>query len=230
MEDVTMETEEFVRRAKQLLGPELLNQSGAVLYSSRDTLRSGDIYFLGTNPGGDPKEMTNETIQSHLDELRNRCQNAYVHEDWCRGPGKSPMQVNVKKLIKALSLDIQSICASNLIFKRTTGLGSMSGAEFYELAQKCWAVHRLILQVVKPKAIIAFGIGDKSAYSYIYRKFTDYLCNQIECESHYRNWKCKAHRAWIERMEISVIGVPHLSYYNIKGKKDVIQWIRGKIE
>ena len=27
---------------------------GNVLYSSIDTLKKGDIYFLGTNPGGDP--------------------------------------------------------------------------------------------------------------------------------------------------------------------------------
>jgi len=222
-----MEREKFVQRAKELLGKEFLKQSGAVLYSSSETLERGEIYLLGTNPGG--REL--ETIGSHLDRLMCYIKNQYVDEDWNGGPGKSRMQEYVKNLMNGLNLNIREICSSNLIFKRTAGLGSMSGAEFYELADICWKAHRIIIQeIVKPKVIIAFGNGVKSAYGYIFWKFKEHLRAQSTCASHYKNWICKAHQASIEGMKITVIGVPHLSYYNVEGKVDVVRWLKENLK
>jgi len=38
---------------------------------------------------------------------------------------------------------------------------------------------------------------------------------------------CKAFKANIDGRETTVMGIPHLSYYNIIGKDKVINWIRG---
>ena len=43
---------ELIQEIKHtLVSSELCNQSGALIYSSIKTLKKGDIYFLGLNPG-----------------------------------------------------------------------------------------------------------------------------------------------------------------------------------
>ena len=46
----------------------LLNQPGAVLYSSFDTLKPGQVYLLGLNPGGSESATLQHSIQSSREE------------------------------------------------------------------------------------------------------------------------------------------------------------------
>ena len=56
---------ELIQEIKHtLVSSELCNQSGALIYSSIKTLKKGDIYFLGLNPGGVPDEKS--TILDHF--------------------------------------------------------------------------------------------------------------------------------------------------------------------
>jgi hypothetical protein len=75
----------FAKEVERLLPPEILNQSGKLLYSSVSTLKKGNFYILGLNPGGNPKEIS-ETILENLDNLRQNkkgaYQNAYIDEKW----------------------------------------------------------------------------------------------------------------------------------------------------
>jgi hypothetical protein len=53
--------ETVTKVARATLG-DLLTKSGAVLYSSTDTLRSGPVYLLGNNPGGDGASQHRQRI------------------------------------------------------------------------------------------------------------------------------------------------------------------------
>ena len=100
-----MNIETFVTNSIAILKKEqLLKESGAVLYSARETLTprnttEGKVYFLGTNPGEDPKKMRQQTIEKHLLQLPEYKENEYLNGEWVEGrPGKSIMQIHVQKL------------------------------------------------------------------------------------------------------------------------------------
>ncbi len=230
----------FIARGIEILGKNnLLQESGALLYSSYDTLKSnaikeGKIYLLGTNPGGNPEKDNMPTIEDHLRDIPKKKNeyNEYKCGEWIKEePGKHKIQIRVQSLMESLNLDITKICASNLIFKRTSNLNKMSLPEFRKLADACWEVHRLILDLIQPKVIIAFGNGKKSPYEYL-MKFRNPSDNPyIMKKSGHVNYWCKVYRANIENQEITVIGFPHFTYYNIESIKNedrnnVINWAK----
>ncbi len=110
----------FVADVRREIGP-LLHESGRILYSSVDTLRPGDIYLLGVNPGGDPNQLDCENIEQSLNELPAQLTNSYVDEVWRKGqsPGGHPLQQQVRWLLSYLGYEPRSVCASNLIFVRS---------------------------------------------------------------------------------------------------------------
>jgi hypothetical protein len=44
----------------------ILDKSGSILYSSHETLKSGDVYLLGFNPGGSGGSAVERSIESIL--------------------------------------------------------------------------------------------------------------------------------------------------------------------
>ncbi len=205
----------FVSFAKSEL-KEILDYSGNVLYSSSETLKPGTVYLLGYNPGGAPEDHKEETIERSLDGLPKKKRNNYIDDEgW-----KSDLQDQVLWLLKKLGLNPAEVCASNLIFKRSK---DDTGVNYPEDADTCWPVHERILQVVKPKMIIAFGNGeDESTYKYL----KDNLENdneEVTCDAGHKNWKCKSFKS---ASGVAVIGLPHLSIYSITHNPDVIDWIK----
>lgn len=77
-----MTIDTFVSRAKDELQT-ILRKSGSILYSAPRTLKKGDYYFLGLNPGGSVAEIK-ETIDDSLNQMLEGscCHNAYLYEDW----------------------------------------------------------------------------------------------------------------------------------------------------
>ena len=51
---------------KLLESSDLLNRSGSVLYSGDETIKKGDWYFLGSNPGGHEDEKGADKIEDQL--------------------------------------------------------------------------------------------------------------------------------------------------------------------
>jgi hypothetical protein len=110
---------QFIPMAQQQL-TRILNRSGKVLYSTTTTLCPGPIYLLGLNPGGDPSEEP-ETVGESLEGLRRGGTNSYLDEVWehqtCAG--KAPLQRRVQWLAHEMGVELQEICAANLIFVRS---------------------------------------------------------------------------------------------------------------
>lgn len=71
---------------------EIIDKPGKLLYSSGNTLRPHDIYFLGTKPGG----TLPTTIRQSLDDLTDG-RNEYLDHSWEGGPpGEQKLQKQIR--------------------------------------------------------------------------------------------------------------------------------------
>lgn len=217
-----MNKEEIPKIAKDALS-EVLSESGSILYSSHETLKSGGVYLLGFNPGGAGGNPVEQSISSMLTNTSN----SYLDESWENhngvwANGEAPLQMRIKWVIESLGLNTRDVCASNLIFLQSRGASDIS----FSLAKKCWPVHEAILSIVKPKLIIAFGNSEVSPYGYLHTMLGG---DEEYFPSGHGNWSLKGFSCEINGRSVYVAGLPHLSRYSPIGKKEVIEWLSKQI-
>lgn len=208
----------------------LADLPGAFLYSDRSTLVPGKIYMLGYNPGGDPEVETN-TPKVHLQYLQSldRDHNEYLDGVWYPGgrrcgAGDAPLQRRVQRLLKGVGLNVRSVCASNLIFVRSRDQARLSGAS--RLAEKCWAVHRFLMEQIQPQAILSIGGGKVFDFIAAHGK----LVSPIELyASGHGNWQCQSAHVDFGTCTVKLVSLPHLSRYAIDGHPDVIGWAKARL-
>lgn len=192
-------------------GPDgYLHKSGATLYSEPRTLRRGQVYLLGTNPGGGDEGKN--TIEDALIALPMQG-NAYLDEIWDTGraAGEAVLQRRVKNLLEdGLGLQTRDVCATNLVFQRTK---RVAGLSFREAADACWPIHEHLLDVVQPRLVVAFGNSTQSAYAYLAKKLPK-LTEIPAIKAQHGDWECRGfHTTWQGR-PMRVVGLPHMSYYS----------------
>jgi len=212
--------QELTNFARMQLEP-ILDLSGKVLYSSAATLKPGQVYLLGHNPGGSPILRASRTIRVSLDALPSKTTNDYFDERWKdrATSGTSFLQLRVKWLLKNLGLDPREVAASNLIFPRSVAAAESRFAEFSEL---CWPVHERILDIVTPNLVIAFGNSSESPYTFIRGKYK--ASTEITEPSGHGSWSC---RSFEVPRRFRVVGLPHLSGYNVRGHAHVPMWLKS---
>lgn len=231
-----MTKEEFKKEVEDLLPECLHEKSGRILYSDAGTLKKGNIYLLGLNPGGKPdNENSDEWIINNV--CRDVGKNAYIDEPWNRySKGKAPLQKRVCWLLNELDSEkgnseeesVKKVCVSNLIFKRSRKGNDIGDGDIhnkYALANQCWAVHEFILNIVKPKLIIALGYSESApTCSYLLAK----LDGKEATYEHSNHDSLKLHKFWCylnnRTDKTLVIGLPHFSRgYNPEKDKDTIK-------
>jgi hypothetical protein len=218
---IVMKIEEFIAGVKEDLG-DFVHESGVVLYSSPRTLKPGEAYLLGINPGSDPDALDDPDIGAHLNGLPATDKNSYLDAEWDRGrPGQDKFQRRVVWLLWGLGLDPREVCSSNLIFKRSSG---QNDSGYPETAHRCWPVHQRILRAVQPKLIICLGNVP-----------FEYICSRgrhegapDEFPSGHGSWRCRALRVQLEGRPVEVVSLPHFSHYDVIGKNQVVEWIRTR--
>ena len=182
------------------------------------------MYLLGHNPGGSPDDQAANTVRASLEAMPTKTLNNYLDEAWQTASGRSyskgqaPLQRRVVWLLQELGLRPREVPASNLIFVRSI---DVSGILFGELADLCWEVHETILDIVRPRLLVVFGNSEPSPYTYLFEKFNP--TGEETIESGHGNWLCRAFRV---DGGLSVVGLPHLSRYNIIGKTAVVNWTK----
>jgi hypothetical protein len=217
-----MRIEQFIAGAKADLG-DFVHESGVVLYSSASTLRAGDIYLLGINPGLDRAGKDGPDIKAHLDKFASQNTNSYLDSEWRPGRiGQHPFQLRVVWLLRSLGFDPREVCACNLIFRRSHGEHDCG---YPATADSCWPVHQRILRIVQPKLIICVG---RLPFDYIIAR-AGYRCAPREFPSGHGDWQCRAAQVQVEGHLTEVVYLPHFGRYNIVGKQDVVAWIREKL-
>jgi hypothetical protein len=214
----------FISEAAEQLG-QLLEESGKVLYSSARTLQKGDFYILGLNPGGS-RERGRRICDSLQDLVEGKPWNDYCDEPWHPyKAGNHPLQRNVRQLVQALGLDLESICSSNLVFMRTPG---QEGIILPYHGDLCWPVHEMILSIVRPQTIFAFGNGSESTYSYLVAKWgREKTVREGPWVS--PRGRLRAFKGLRAGQAITVVGLPHLSRNAVHKSLDALDWIRGEL-
>lgn len=204
---------------------ELLDRSGSILYSGHETIQPGTIYVMGLNPGGSDGPILSESI----DGLLTNNKNAYIDVAWDNRAGEypeggAPLQKRIRWLLECLSCDPRNVIATNLIFVQSQDATGIS----YDLAERCWPVHEALLNIVKPKLILAFGNSGFSPYGYIQKRYGVEQAYEPEPSGH-GDWTLKSFTTSIEGHSVYVAGLPHLSRYNPIGKSHVIDWLKRGI-
>ncbi len=217
-----MSKDEIPKIAKKALS-DVLSESGSILYSSHETLKPGDVYLLGFNPGGAGGNPVEQSINSMLTNTSN----SYIDESWENhngvwANGEAPLQKRIQWILESLGLNTREVCASNLIFLQSREASDIS----YSLAEKCWPVHEAILNIIKPKLIIAFGNSAISPYGYLQSMLGG---KEQYFPSGHGNWSVKGFSCKINGLPVYVAGLPHLSRYSPIGKNQVVEWLSKQI-
>ena len=145
----------------------------SIFYSNPyNTLKKGDIYFLGLNPGGTPDCITIfpfETPAAFKQRKPNWCE--YIDEQWKHRnkklccPGEALMQRRVRSLLgsvlKEIDGETKEICdvfSTNLYFFRSPDTHWL--LEYGKDLCDCLKYHKEFLKIVQPKIIICNGNGE----------------------------------------------------------------------
>lgn len=135
--------------------------SGAVFNTGEAAFSQGaqPLYLLGINPGGTPEANRDETIVSHTREVlaKDRSWCGYRDEMWNgRPPGTSGMQPRIQHMFKRLSIPIDRVPMSNLVFERSRNVADLQGREG-ALAEACWPMHAAVLSKLHIRVVICLG-------------------------------------------------------------------------
>lgn len=207
-------TKSEIQKIAQSTLSDHLHESGSILYSSHETLKPGSVYLLGHNPGGSGGRPLHKSVESML----SRSESAYLDEEWGnKKVGEASLQKRICWLFGKLGLETREVCASNLIFLQSQAAIDID----FNLADKCWSVHKAILEIVQPKLIIAFGNSAYSPYKYLHKRFGG---KEESTSSGHGTWKIKGFHCHINGRPVYVAGLPHLSRYSPEGKLDV-KWL-----
>jgi hypothetical protein len=78
-----------------------------------------------------------------------------------------------------------------------------------------------MLSIVRPQLVIAYGNGDQSPYRFLFNTFA---ADADECyPSGHGVWAC---RTFVVSGRFRVVGIPHLSRYNISAHRNVAEWVK----
>jgi len=242
-----MNTIELIKKKLEEIG--FNNQAGSILYSGNETIKKGKFYFLGANPGGHSDQKLGkypDTVENQL--LRKNTSsdfNEYFDARWqIRGrepsaPGKALLQRRIKFLFEEMNVDLKEVLSTNLVFVRSPTLEEFD-LDWNDAAGECWKIHEILLSVVCPEFIIAYG---SEANEYIKEKMIISREENFEVvslnESKYFSMTQGVLEINKKRLNIKLISTPHLSRYKIDAKgiehgdaydvRPALEWIKLKI-
>lgn len=215
--------QELARRELSDLG----GKSGGILYTSHENLKPGPVYLLGFNPGGDG----GPSLRANIEEMLDYTENSYSDEEYenragASHAGEAILQKRVRRLLTSIGLETGEVCASNLIFVQSR---DANGIEF-RLAEQCWPVHQAILDLVRPKLIIAFGNGEqKSTYAYLRNLLEGEEDHPSPKAAGHGNWSLKGWKTRWRGQPMYVAGIPHMSRYDPANAPSIPAWLKSKL-
>ena len=222
---------------KLLIKTGLNKRPGSLLYSANSTLKKGDWYFLGSNPGGSSDQFENsqeDTIENHLLRKEENF-NEFMEGIWfARGkqqaPGAHIHQRRIKELFAGLSVELKTVCSSNISFIRTKDEDSYDINLRRIDEELCWQVHQFILSLVRPRFVICNG---KKANDFFQNKMIVKDYDEIELKPNPQRKICTSTVGAIKTdelhlEEVFLFSIPHLSRFSFFPRS--AEWIREKIQ
>lgn len=222
---------------------EFENLKYAVFYTNPfTTLKKGDIYFIGTNPGGGiPEDDCNCYLkESYEDFLKPKYEKYFDYTDgnWYRtnnpkDRGQYTLQLRItdmlRKIIKKLELKtkLYEIFCINLYFYRSKSLKDII------IYREFWQYHEVFLNIIKPKIIICCGNDEDYSPFLKIKKYFNPDPKKIKQKHVYNNYNFKwfntKNENW-NRKKILVIGHPHLSHCDINSNQSYDEFLQKNIE
>ena len=220
---------EHIKKVEQLLkATGLQDESGSVIYSGNSTLREGDYYFLGQNPGGNAEVYSGDTIISQL--LQSGEFNEYHEGEWT---GKKH-QSNIVKMFSDFNINLANTFSTNLSFIRSVNTNKYNRnlKNDYKIF---WPVHKYCLSVVKPKVIICNGADAREFFIKKMRVFPHtYEERFLERLYRGRRMKCISVRGSLvtheKKLNIQLLSVFHLSKWPYEDYQKSVLWLKSKIK
>lgn len=208
-----------------------LPSSDIICSNTEQTLKSGDFYFIGFNPGG----MQDKSIKlQDAINMLDRKDNVYLipYKQNANSGKLEKLQKRFKILMELLNINPHMIFCTNLIFEASRNINEIKNID----AKKdiCWKFHEKFLDIVQPKIILCNGNGAQSSYSYI-RNLLDKDKKILEDKfpAGHGKWEIKSTSGSVNGKHYLVIGIPHLSYYspNVKNlrKQEAIEFLKMRI-
>lgn len=171
-----------------------------LLASPIRVLDGAKIGFIGLNPGGsvvDPKHATLAPSAS-----------AYVTECWAGFPaGKSPLQMQVRRLFGALGVPPDEVLAGNLVPFRSPNWSSLPHKERATAFGK--AIWRDIFAQTRPEIVVAMG-------RLVYEAMAEILSAE-QLPNIASGWGNVPIRRGING-KTQLVGLPHLSRFSLIGR------------
>lgn len=186
--------------------------SSDIIYSDTSkTLKSGNYYFIGFNPGGN--QDPNITLRDAIQNL-DRDHNIYLvpYRQHLTSGKLEKLQKRFQKLFEVLEIDPHSVFCTNLIFEASRNISELENIPYK--FNVFWKAHLKFLEIIKPKVIICNGNGSISSYSYLKSRFKNSLnFEENDFFAGHAKWKIKYCRVVNNKDQYLLIGLPHLSYY-----------------
>lgn len=207
-----------------------LDESGGVLISSEATLRPGEVYFLGLNPGGEEGQDYSAfnrfpTVYESL--AMSRLGVCGWDQDWSREkatfePGQAPLQRRFKHIARRLGLSYSEIFATNLVFARSRRFKALESVA--EQIEGCLPIHRRMLAIVQPKYLWVMGNTDNAGSAL--RLHNDVTWTHDEDHS---NWSIGHGTADFCGLTLELCHTPHLSLWDATApeKEGLLQFAFG---
>ena len=202
----------MIEEFAELIPESLLHKSGAAFWSGRRAFSSrADLYVLGANPGGsDVGDVPINSLNAHLTSV---CKNMkfVLNEDapcdWSYYKYEkrdSKFKRGVLHLYDRLDLDPGEVPASEVVFLRSKGLGSLEG-NFNQLAEECWQFHQAVIDRLGVKIVVCIG---RDAGKFMRRKLCANEPIDWFSERNKRRWESHSHRS---KNGIIVVTLTHAS-------------------
>ena len=147
----------------KLIPDSIMHRSGKAFYSGRLAFSSpSDLYILGVNPGGDPEEYPDETVDSHTEWVLGSSPknwSAYRDESWGTSgaeAGSRGMQPRILHFFRRLNMRPGEVPASNVVFARSSRKATLEG-DYTQMASDCWQFHQAVIDSLGVRIVVCLG-------------------------------------------------------------------------
>ena len=139
----------FLQLVREILGDDLLQEKGEVLYNSIDTLAPSDVYLAGYNPGGIGHRSISEDI---LQDKYNQPGRSKFDEPWAN----KLYGTRTKELLTHLGYDYHTVFITNTFFSASPTESSLPPMSD-DTRQRYMRMHHKLLSIVQPRYVICRG-------------------------------------------------------------------------
>jgi uracil-DNA glycosylase len=200
--------------------PKVYKSHGHALFSPPRTVAPYPVLILGTNPGGDGQATVAENLGRRKEhpEAHGYAADKTLRMPPLKGqppPRESTLQKVLTELMRALDLKIENVPATNIVFKHSKSTNQL---RLPEDADECWPAIDFLLNIVRPKLIVAFGNSGTSSYTYLREHKAS---TPVHLEFPIRNpgnLRSEFVRRFVWERErghsVLVFGIPHPSRFN----------------